>query len=248
MKKDFRAKAASAASLDILHKHFNPEMDAWLLLGKLKNGNGYAVAWESRHRPGLIDCETFDSKTEAEWRFDEIVATAEQSENPVFENDFQKQSVYDWEDEDLMPQAKKIDEREARALLRRAAQDYGVPVPSLEWETHTNHSEYEDGTIWFGARDNISLLHEMAHYIQEQHDGDDSGLAPHAPAFITLAIALYHRYAGIDRRFLNDSAAQRDLLGEETLPEIVLPEKSSKKHKGPPTHGPKDCYVPAPAL
>lgn len=229
MKKDFRAKAAAAASLDILHKHFDPQMDAWLLLGKFKTGKGYAVAWESRHRPGLVDCETFDSKTDAEWRFDEIVATAERSEDPIFEKDFQKQAVYDWEDEDIMPLAQKISEKAARALLRRAAQDYGVPVPSLEWENFTNHSEYDDGTIWFGARDNISLLHEMAHHIQEQHDGEDNGLAPHASAFVRMAMELYHRYAGINETLLKQTAARRDILGDETGFEIDMPEKPVKK-------------------
>lgn len=250
MKKDFRAKAAAAASLDILHKHFDPQMDAWLLLGRFKNGGSYAVAWESRHRPGLVDCEIFESKTGAEVRFDAIIANAEQSDDPVFEKDFQKQAVYDWEDEDLMPFGKKIDEGEARVLLRRVAQDCKVPVPDLQWEPFTNTSEYDDGMIWFGARDNISLLHEMAHHIREQHDGEDSGLAPHAPAFVGVAGELYRRYAGIDENLLKSSAEQRNLLGDEAASGIALPpEKPAKKRREPTaSRRPAAILMPQPVL
>ena len=88
--------------------------------------------------------------------------------------------------------------------------------------------------IKFGHRDNISLLHELAHAI---HDHKAAAGADHNPTFVWIAIELYHRYAGFDLAYLVATAHQAGLLGDIER-QKVLNEKGYTK-KGPILGAPK---------
>lgn len=78
--------------------------------------------------------------------------------------------------------------------MRQIAEDYDIDCPRLKWGEFTDHSEYDED-------DNIILFGEQ----QGPH---------HSPGFVSIAIELYHRYAGADLKMLEESAGKAGLLGD----------------------------------
>lgn len=233
MKKAFNAKAVQASSVDIIQKHYDPNLDGYLMLGKVRDTGEFFVAWKSRHKENLVDGKSFETEAAAAEYYKKLLDDGDLTARRSLTKDFQKQAVYDWEDDSLLPRGAKITEKEARALIRKIAHDYDVPVPDLEWEEFTNVSGYDDDTIYMGARDNISLLHEMAHHLHEYKVIGDDELPPHSPGFVAIALALYHRYAGIDLAYLNDTAQAKNILGDALKP-AINPTPVNEKEKPAP--------------
>ena len=111
MKKSFNAKAAQAAGVEILKRHFDPHADAWLLLGRVNNTSDYFVAWQSRHNDALVDGRRFDKAPEAQQHFEYMVESDERSEHPYIEKDWQQDTVYAWEEEFIFPLSRTLDDQ-----------------------------------------------------------------------------------------------------------------------------------------
>jgi hypothetical protein len=249
MKKAFNAKAVHPLSVDIIKKYYDPDVDASLVLGRVRDRQQFIVAWKSRHKDSFVSAKSFVDEAAAREYFNEIVTDAHPFIPESLTRDFQKKAVYDWEDNDLLPRSRLVTEKDARTLIRKIAHDYKVPVPDLEWEEFTNVSGYDDDTIYMGARDNISLLHEMAHHIHEYKAIADDGLAPHSPGFVAFAIQLYHRYGNIDLQYLQKTAAVKDILGDRAASEPAATNENEKPKSAPHPwrrHGMPPQYAPGP--
>lgn len=209
---------------------YHPDADAWLVLGRNEKGR-FCTGWVARHKPDkIISCRRFLDESSAHLAFTEIIDSDDVPFALVNAPDWQKQRLYDWEEDHLA--ATRTDfknQAEARRLMRQIAADYEIDCPRLKWGAFTNFSEYneDDNIILFGARDNATLLHEMAHAIHyAQHD---EYLGPHhSPGFVSIVLDLYQRYGGADHGTLYESAGQAGLLGG-----LYQPENSSPKPKPP---------------
>jgi|GEM_PF-1365531 len=233
MKRHFAAKAAPATTCVILECYFDPHLDAYLVLGKINDSTEYFTGWKSRHKDSIVDTRGFSNEAVARKRFNTMIEEDELSGHPSLLKDYQKQRVYDWEEKMLMPHSKKINEKNARALINKIALDYGMSAPRLKWRKFTNYSKYDSEAIYFGARDNISLLHEMAHHIHDHAICFDDSLPHHSSGFVHCAIELYARYADIDPKFLLSSAHNKEILGDPAQSQAIMPvQPTGKRAKG----------------
>lgn len=219
MRKAFNAKAAKAVGVEILKRHFDPHADAYLLLGRTRGIPEHFVAWQSRHRKNIVDGTCFDTGAAARQHFERMIEDQERSEHPQIEKDWQQDAVYAWEEEFIFPLCRTLAKHEVQALTRRIARDYKISVGELVWGEEYDE---EDGiALYRGDIDDISFLHEMAHHIHDHRQNGDIPAA-HSPGFVAVAIELYHRYAGIDRNRLIESAAAKNILGDPGESRLIL--------------------------
>lgn len=215
---------------------YHPHADAWLVLGKDAKGR-FCTGWIARRKPdNLISCHRFLDEASAHVAFEDILKRDDVPHSLIIAPDWQKQTLYDWEDDNLSKF--RIDlpnPAQARRLMRQIAADYDIDCPRLKWLDFTNHSEYDEdeNIIYYGARDNITLLHEMAHAIHYAQLCEHLG-PHHSPGFVSIAIDLYHRYAGADLETLNGSAGKRGLLGD-----LWQPQQSPKPEPSPSGYTPR---------
>lgn len=204
--------------LHILDRHYCVHADAYLVIGTAKNARslpGTITGWHARGDERLYYKRHFLDADSAHIHFNKEMTDTDVIIDTIFRADRQQHAVYDWEDRVILPHGRTITPKEARAMIARVSDDNDMARPRLVWEEHTNHSEYDecDNRIHFGHRDVISLLHELAHAVYH-HRRDGERYADHAPAFVLVAIELYHDYAGIDLNTLVSSANQAGLLGD----------------------------------
>ncbi len=230
--------------LTVLAQHYDSHADSYLVLGKRKNRTKslkrYVVAWRSRHRDQFAVCHYFTDSHSAEQYFNDVVYDEDRPDHPLLQKDWQKKAVYDWEQKTLIPHSRKINEKQARVLLQKVSRECGMKSPRLVWDKPAEGSSYDidDHVIHFGHRDNISLLHEMAHVLYK-HDLDESETdipTTHSPGFVWTAIELYHRYAGINLNYLIIMAAQQNILGDMSEHQIIFAERplqQNVKNNGP---------------
>ena len=211
-------KSVKVKAMDVSARFYDAQADAYLVVGRIPaSKKSYAVGWHSRHCDTLVEPALFAIKKEAQRAFNRAAAHPdEKPDHDSFVKDWQEDGVNQWEETLLMPGTRKITQADARALLRRVSRDYGMPPPRLVWKKPGGASEYDPDLheIPFSHRDNISLLHEMAHAIDEHAAASDALRPNHGPAFVWIAIELYHRYAGMNLNFMIVSAAQHHLLGD----------------------------------
>lgn len=203
-----------------LARHFNMYADSYLVLGRRAGRRGYVVAWQSRHSDKIEEYYKFPRKKDARDIFNDMCRKNElPCESPVCDKDWQKQTLYDWEDEYLIPHSTAITEDCARKLIRKISREQGIRAPNLIWGDHINHSKYNenDHAIEFGHRDLISLLHEMAHALNIHRNGGEPS-PHHAPSFVWAEIELCHRYAELDLPYMVMSAQKYSLLGDTEFP------------------------------
>ena len=211
------------SDLEILKKHFDARIDGYFVFAKNKDQNSlqkYVVGWYSRHQENeLASYKAFTDASSAHQYFKEQLDNETAPRNAVFNKDFQDNDVYSWEEKYVEPQALTITPKQAKAMIKKVCDDYDIPEVMLKWKKMQGASYYieEDNKIEFGHRDNISLLHELAHAIHA-HDTDNG--ANHNPSFVWIAIELYHRYAGLDLGYLITTAIQSGLLGDVNTQKI----------------------------
>lgn len=195
---------------------YHPHADAWLVLGRDAKGR-FATGWIARQNPEkIISCRRFLDEASAQAAYMEILEEDSIPDALTTAPDWKKQALYDWEDDNLSGVRRELkNAAQGRKLLRQIAEDYDIDCPRLKWGEFTDHSEYDedDNVILFGARDNTTLLHEMAHAIHIAQLGEQQG-PHHSPGFVSIAIELYHRYAGADLKMLEESAGKAGLLGD----------------------------------
>ena len=220
MKKSFNAKAARILDTETLKRHFDPHADAWLVLGRVNGTSDYFVAWQSRHCDALVDGKRFNKASEAQQHFESMIESDERSEHPYIEKDWQQDTVYDWEEEFIFPLSRTLDDQEIKTLTRRIARDYKIPASELVWGEDYEEDEADIET-YKGNIDIISFLHEMAHHVHD-HQQNGNIAAHHSPGFVAVAIALYHRYAGIELEHLGVSACSKKILGDPAEARLIL--------------------------
>jgi len=122
--------------------------------------------------------------------------------------DYQKRIAYRWEEEDLTPFEDKrfASKADAFATAAKACADYGIfKLPEFKWRESSKFAYLSgDNTklvipavCWY---DPITLLHEVAHYIAENHPKlkarvRNDTIALHSPEWMGIFIDLLNRYA-----------------------------------------------------
>jgi hypothetical protein len=237
--------------LEILKRHYDARADAYLTLARVKDSGGrsasprpYALGWQPRapqiaHR--LHEARRYMDEGTARRALARILDEEELPKSGATMPDWQQELVYAWEGDFCCPNMKAINEDEARAIIRVVARDYGMKPPKLIMTQDRDSSAYigPDHTIRFGHRDNIGLLHELAHAVCEPKI-EDTEAAAHSPLFVWTLIELYHRYAGLNLNYMIISAASRGLTGDMNAEQIVepsvkfrLPNMAPRRKAGP---------------
>lgn len=236
-------------NLTVIERHYDAELDAYVVLAKHnmreKGLKRFVVGWHSRHddtklasRKAFIDYES------AEKYYEDFINGANEPEYKRIYKDWQQYKVYSWEADTLEGDARILTEDEARAIIKKVSRDYGMKPPKLVWKKRkTEYSTYDenDHQIDFGHRDEISLLHEIAHAVHAHNAEAD---IHHGPAFVWIAIELYNRYAGVNLQYLITSAKNYGLLGDMDTDQSLDPDgfaksmspaakKGQKKPRGP---------------
>lgn len=178
------------SSFTIIEEVYEGHGDVFTVLGKSRSGKAtiapYIVAFCSRHEDELSDVQRFMDLESAEERFAEIAYEQEQpDESMAFLEDFQQDTVYEWEDIFIRPHSKPVKRAEVKALIERVCDDYNMRIPRLIWTKPQEYSYYDEDkhAIYFGHRDYCTALHEIAHAIMaEKLDGPDDH-ANHCPQF-----------------------------------------------------------------
>lgn len=207
--------------LTILKRRYDPHIDAYLVLGRRKEKDvlrRYVVGWYSRHKDTkLARRKSFLDFDSAKISFQDMTKITDPPVHKSFVRDWQVQKVYRWEEKYLEEKAVTINETQARQLIAKVCTDYGIKKPELIWRKRkTEHSDYcvDNHRIRFGHRDNVALLHELAHALHA-HKLDVH--AHHSPPFVWIAMELYNRYAGCNLSYLVTTAQQAGLLGDLDL-------------------------------
>jgi hypothetical protein len=233
------------SDLKILKEHFDSRIDGYLVIARRNNVvagskslKKYIVGWYSRHEnEKLARFKSFMDFESARKYFEDVLNKRIAPSNDVFVQDWQDQHVYEWEDDVLAPQAVKIDEETARKIIKRVCADYKIPEVELEWKEEEGGSEYyyHSNKIKFGHRDNLALLHELAHAINDFKRNTE--MADHGPDFVWITIELYHKYAGYNLAFLVATAYQAGLLGDVEAQRMM--NRKGLDDKGPVLDGPR---------
>lgn len=233
--KNQKPKRLTLSDLTIVRRHYDPHMDKYLVLGTAANDNHhphYIVAWHSRHHKTLVDCHYFTGRKTAASYYKKIRHEDHETEHKSLKKDWQKRAVYDWEDDFLIPHARKLNQEQARALIRKVCRDRGIKTPRMVWKKANTGSEYDidENVIYFGHRDEISLLHELTHAFYAL-EVDDNLVTDHSPGFIHRAIELYSAYTDISLGYMLNTAHKRGLLGDLEADQILRTKTMSFKRE-----------------
>lgn len=199
-----------------------------MVLSALQDMAGrYSIGWRFRNPEfgGKSYGVRFYKNLEiAQRRFDQKIANDCMPMVPALRQDWQQQAVYQWESAFCYPFKVAMDQQGMQSMIRRVCSAYGMKAPRLIMEAHTDNSHYSiiDHSIHMGHRDNIGLLHELAHAVHEKDD-DGNDVAPHNPAFVWTLIELYNRYAGFNLNYLIMSAGRAGLTGDLQMDQLVEP-------------------------
>jgi hypothetical protein len=223
-----------AKDLIIRERHYDANVDGYLVVGqKRKKDNSslknHVVGWISRHKDQLHESRYFMDKGSAKRYYNQVILNDHKKpECSVFMKDWQKQKLYSWENTLVKNHGLKLNEKQAKSIIRKVSREYGIPAPKLKMEKITWHSEYDDekNIIHFGSRDNITLLHELAHAIHTKQL-DDELAAHHSPGFTWIAIELYHKYAGLNLNYLILGASANGLLGDLNEKQLIHAESNA---------------------
>ncbi len=225
------------SDLDIREKFYSNDIDGYLILGRNRDETTlkrWVVGWYSRHSPTrLARRKSFADEESARAMLDVAYQTALSPAHEKFSKDWQKHTVYLWEDIDLAGHQIELTRQEARALVAKVCDDYNIEPPELVW-SQKKGSEYFPAShrIRFGHRDLISLLHELAHAIHLHTD--NLSKADHSPPFVWIAIELYNRYAGVNLQYLITTAQREGLLGDIDVPAVALSSQGLTVDLNPP--------------
>lgn len=231
--------AAIVNGIEIKEKIFDPYMDLYVLFGKAvdPSPHPYVVAWQKRGQQNdFFETQPFAKRKTAREEFERTVhgGDAPISFHP-YQHDDQKQNVYNWENEFIVPYCKILSQRELQALMRLVAKDYGLKPPKIFFDEEGTGSNYDPGKNQFdlGHRDDIGLLHEMAHVILEQECAESQrDFVHHGPQYVWIVLDLYKAYANFSTQYLITTASRFDLLGDIKMPNVL----DGKAFR---THGPQ---------
>ncbi|MAE50187.1 MAG: hypothetical protein CMH27_00070 [Micavibrio sp.] len=207
--------------IEINEKIFDPFMDLYIVFGRCaKNDNEpYGVYWQMRESSVLDVQGTYDDAIDARAHFEEAVRA--HIEPHIHNRDPHAYDIYDWEDDDLGAYNTPVTKREARALVKDVAEEYGFSPPKIKFNKSGNYYYPDSNTIQIAAMDKITLLHELAHAMTDhQAKQTERPYIFHGPQFAWNAIELYQNYAGIDRQYLINTAAKHDILGDTQAKQI----------------------------
>jgi hypothetical protein len=226
----------------ISNRHYDQFADGYLVAGKLKKSalkktqskkklGKYVVAWHSRHNEKLVKPKYYMDKETAEKAFLEDASDDLYPYKGALKKDWQADDYYKWQYKFIWPHRKGITKKSATELIKQASNDYNITAPKFKMSKAQNLSKYDykNNEIIMGHRDNIFLLHELAHAICDQKFGSKHG-SSHGPAFVWTAIELFNRYADINTQYMIATAAKDGLLGDinenQLLSVEALPKQS----------------------
>lgn len=119
--------------------------------------------------------------------------------------DFQRERVYQWEEDNIFPGFKAMSFRACRQFLSHVWQHAGKgPEPELTTRLRIETAISFSGLIHLPKKDRNFfwrqpvILHEVGHELEFPHK--------HGPAFVQRYISLCVRFLGMDKRNLTESA------------------------------------------
>lgn len=212
--------------LDIHRRFYCVDEDIYLVMGTVRARSGppaHVLGWVARHGYGpekiIPLTERYIDLDSALRAFDTELAHKDILNDGRIVDDFQQERVYRWEERYAAPYTRPVSRAEARALCVEIALEHNIDPPSFVWGRECYYSEYDPGEhrVWFGHRDLVKLLHELAHvvHLNQLESGDTK--AYHSPGFVRTVIGLYHKIGGIPLDVMVSSAHKRGLLGNTEL-------------------------------
>ena len=183
----------------------------------------YIAGWYAKSTGNIIERKTFMDRAAARRHFLDELGKPDRPEHDDFERDIQKRQLYDWEHKFIDPFAFEITRAQAEHIIDVVCADYHVEPPPLHWVEsedgmYRSHYDQQDHEIHMGHRDNITLLHELAHAIDKTNNHDTPH---HGPAFVWIAIELYNHYARISLPYMMKSASNKGILGDVRAPTLL---------------------------
>lgn len=211
---------------------YDPHADGYLVAGKLLDSTSekpFVMGWRARHGRRLHEPKQFKSKGWLTRSFRDALANDDWPHKISAREDHQANRLYTWEETYLMPHAPRLNQNQARQVIRQICHDYDLDHVPLRWRKKgtresgvpTSHYSPHDNSITFEHRDLVSLLHELGHAIHDKEDENDKG-AHHSPAFARICLSLYHRYAGFPIDYLMITANKCNLLGDIKSEQIIF--------------------------
>lgn len=216
----------------LIDRHYQRKIDAWLVLGQKRQDREllpvFVAGWQPRLATNkLFTVKKFFDLESAQLYFRKTLHRDKSPKDKLFSRDLQKKNVYAWEDKHLDRYDCMLKDKDAtRDLVRQIAKDYKTKKPFLVLgKNGRDHYDPDDDKLQIGTLSLLRLLHEMTHMLNTQFSDESENGPDHGPAFVWMAIELYHRYAGLDLNYLVETAAQRDLLGPLNESHRVFPQR-----------------------
>jgi hypothetical protein len=174
---------------------------------------GWAVGWTEPRGKILRTVFTSKSEKSSKEHFLKIY-----SRGPRELRDFQKQRVYNWENEVVLPNNTELTESKIKNLANRVHeyinQFYQRSKPELNLGYKRNFCYYDTKThaIFLNKKgyNSLYVLHELAHaYNYYKYDGG------HGASFVKIATMLYEEFMGIDHGELSNGIMDYKLVVAE---------------------------------
>lgn len=206
-------------SVEILDCVFDPDLDLYAVLGRATAASKkpFKAGWLSRDQEHFIELQHFSRQSRASQHFNDAAHGDITPESNAVYEDHQRHAVYAWEDEYIAAFATKLDETDMQKLVRKVARMERQRAPKIRFkeEGRSSHFLPADYAIEFGHRDDITVLHEMAHAIHfNMNDERGKDYVNHAPQFVWILIGLYSKYANFNYQYLTTSAYKAGILGD----------------------------------
>lgn len=208
-------------NIEIDERIYNPRMDLYAVFGKAVDAHPkpFVVGWQKRDKKKIKDKKRFRSEDKAKDFFTKAVYGEKMPNAKTFYKDDQKLWVYAWEYEHIDAYAEDIKKSDAKKLIRKVSEDYGMAPPKLKWTKKGDTSYYRPykhqielaGPV---GHTDATLLHELAHAIVYANEERSDDHVHHGPQFVWTVIELYQRYLGHDMQEMVISAHQKGLLGD----------------------------------
>ena len=209
-----------------LKKVIRTYTDLYVVFGKKSrpgSKNIFFVGWQinESEKPNIF--KNFRNKERATLIFNRVSRGKIEPPKQLLKSDPLKNRLYDWEDEYAVSYARPVTKSEARALINRVSEDYGMDSPELKWIETGEDSTYflAEHIIELAHHNEAIILHEMAHAITDWNaERLDRESTHHSPSYAWTLIELYHRYLGLDLQTLVQSANKYGILGDDNTERV----------------------------
>lgn len=210
--------------LTVIASHEHAVSGARLIRAANHIDGGYVVGWVAPWQRTLRAYHsTAQSLTAMAW-----YARLRRDPPPVTDTlcrDFQVGAVYRWEEDTLDAATAPLNEAQMKTVVKRLCADFNrAAAPTLAYKkprkdtSPRSYYDCEDDHIKMGHNTLSATIHELAHKIDREINGND--LAPHGPSFVRTMLVLAARY-----QYWHDPAALEDkarkaglLIAPATIP------------------------------